>query len=374
MSVYRPRNKDGSFKSPYWHFDFQVRVNGERCRIHGSTGETTKALARQAEDAEKRRQRSGKPNDDMTLGAACQRYCDEVAASQPSAADTEKSLEHCARLIGSGRKLVNITADDIAEAVRTRSAETYGKTNRKLVAPATVNRQITQPLKRVLRRAKKVWGVSIDLDAFPWKDLTLREAEERTREFSADEAEAFWAELRSDYQPFVRFLAGRGFRVRAAIAMRKKNVDLTDRKVKVWQKGKGMVRRPLNRDQVAILQTEMAKSPLPVVWTFIVQHGKQRGLRRPITYDGFRRIMGTTLKRAGIEDFHIHDLRHDFASKLLRATRDLALVRKALDHADIKSTVRYAHVLDEDVEAGLDTFYRNSPGMKVAKGGKVKVK
>jgi site-specific recombinase XerD len=84
-----------------------------------------------------------------------------------------------------------------------------------------------------------------------------------------------------------------------------------------------------------------------------MQRHPNRGKRQPITYTGFRRTMTTALKAAGITDFRIHDLRHDFASKLLRATRDLALVKNALKHADISSTIRYAHVLDEDVREGL---------------------
>ena len=46
---------------------------------------------------------------------------------------------------------------------------------------------------------------------------------------------------------------------------------------------------------------------------------------------------------------YIHNLRHDFALKLLRSSRNLALVQKALGHSDIKSTVRYAHVFDDEV-------------------------
>lgn len=361
MSVYRPKRANGSFKSPYWHFDFTIRLDGQRHRVHGSTGAPTKAEARKAEEAEKRRLRDGKPNDGMTLAAACLRYCEEVAAHQPSASDTEKALEHCCRLIGGGRRLSTVAADDIADAVRRRSAESYGRVKPKLVAAATVNRQIVEPMRRLLRRAKKVWGVSLDLDSYPWTQLVLKEPEERVREFSAGEAAAFWAALRPDYAPIVWFLANRGFRVRSAIELEKRRVDLAGRRVEAWQKGKGYVWRPLTAAQAAVLQTEMAKSPLRQVFTFELQRGAKRGLRRPITYPGLRRTMATTLKAAGIADFHIHDLRHDFASKLLRATRDLALVRKALGHAAIASTMRYAHVLDEDVAAGMEAAYRNSP-------------
>ena len=53
-------------------------------------------------------------------------------------------------------------------------------------------------------------------------------------------------------------------------------------------------------------------------------------------------------------DFRFHDFRHDFGTKLLRDSGNLKLVQKALNHRDIKSTLRYAHVLDEDVAAAVE--------------------
>jgi integrase len=363
MSVYRPKDRAGAFKSPYYQFDFVIKVNGERRRVHGSTGETTKARAKEYERKEKDRAKAARPNDDMTLATAATKYCDEIA-SKPSAGDTEKALEHCCRLIGGAKMLVNISAEDITEAIRRRSGETKGKTAKKLIAPATVNRQIVEPLRRVMKRAKRAWGVGVDPEAIDWAELRLKEPKGRVREFTADEAEAFWRALRADYVPLVYFLAIRGLRVRAALGMEKKrHVDLQHRRILVWQKGEGFVWRPLTAEQVAIVSAAMAKSPLPCVWTYERQRGTKAGTRSRITYDGLRRTIGTTLKAAGIVDFRIHDLRHDFASKLLRSTRNLKLVKEALGHADISSTARYAHVLDQDVVEGMEQMSRNYPGM-----------
>jgi len=55
-----------------------------------------------------------------------------------------------------------------------------------------------------------------------------------------------------------------------------------------------------------------------------------------------------------VTGFRFHDFRHDFGTKLLRATGNLKLVQKALNHANLKTTSRYAHVLDCEVAAAME--------------------
>jgi hypothetical protein len=87
MSVYLARRKDGTLKSPYWQFDFVLKVNGERRRFHGSTGETKEKDARAFVAREKMRLKSQGPRDDMTLAAACYLYDQEVSQHRSSGDD-----------------------------------------------------------------------------------------------------------------------------------------------------------------------------------------------------------------------------------------------------------------------------------------------
>jgi integrase len=57
------------------------------------------------------------------------------------------------------------------------------------------------------------------------------------------------------------------------------------------------------------------------------------------------------LKRAGIEDIRIHDLRHTFASAAVAAGQRLPMIGKLLGHTQVQTTARYAHLAADPVRA-----------------------
>jgi integrase len=63
--------------------------------------------------------------------------------------------------------------------------------------------------------------------------------------------------------------------------------------------------------------------------------------------DNVKRSWTTVLKNAKIIDFRWHDMRHDFASKLVMMDVALNTVRDLCGHADLSTTLRYAHLAPE---------------------------
>jgi len=103
------------------------------------------------------------------------------------------------------------------------------------------------------------------------------------------------------------------------------------------------------------------------VFTFVADHtvhGRVKGRRYPMTYHGVRAAWWGIQRRSGISGFRFHDFRHNLATKLLRETGNLKLVQRALNHSDIKTTAKYAHVLDAEVAEALERVTESRKGSR----------
>ena len=60
------------------------------------------------------------------------------------------------------------------------------------------------------------------------------------------------------------------------------------------------------------------------------------------------------MKEAKLEDFNFHDLRHDFASRLVMSGADIKTVQELLGHADLTMTLRYSHLAPSHKAAAVE--------------------
>ena len=69
--------------------------------------------------------------------------------------------------------------------------------------------------------------------------------------------------------------------------------------------------------------------------------GEAPGSRLKTLKSTWRRVK----QRAGLEDVRLHDLRHSYATRALALGESLTMIGKLLNHAQMQSTARYAHIM-----------------------------
>ena len=356
MSVYKTP------KSPYWQYDFQYKG----LRFHGSTGQKTRRKAEQVERHEREKAAlRGKKREPMPLGEAAARYFSEIAEHQPSAQWTFELLESLIAALGAKALLSEIDDDRLAEAV----AKLRGQRSRSggVLSNGSVNRR-TERLRAIFRRAHRVW--KRDIGEMPdWQAHLLPEADERKRHLNDETREALLAAIaqrRPDYEPMFRFAFLTGMRLGNIIRLTWSQVDFATRRITVKVKSKKPggreVRIPVTRPMLALLAEQKGQHPI-YVFTYVCSKPRgrrRRGERYPFSKGGWRKVWAKALKDVGLGDFRFHDIRHDSATRTLRVSGNLKIVQKQLGHADIASTMRYAHVLDEDVMQAMEEAHSQS--------------
>lgn len=105
-------------------------------------------------------------------------------------------------------------------------------------------------------------------------------------------------------------------------------------------------RVPISADMVALVRSRRAAVPKGCPWLF---PGDVEG--QPV--QDLRRFWSNIQTAAKLEGVRLHDLRHSFASFLVSGGASLEMIGKLLGHSQMKTTQRYAHLMDSPLRAGL---------------------
>ncbi|MGO1653031.1 tyrosine-type recombinase/integrase [Senegalia sp. (in: firmicutes)] len=153
----------------------------------------------------------------------------------------------------------------------------------------------------------------------------------------------------------IQFLLNTGLRLAEMTNLKWNEIDLMTGQLKVVE-GKGLKDRILWLDEKTLTTLGKWKQRQFKEWGRSDLVFTTRTLR-PLDGKAVRSMIKTYSEKAGIKK-HIttHSLRHTFASDLLRETKNIRIVQKALGHADISSTQIYTHIVDEELEEALKGF------------------
>ncbi|NML08711.1 site-specific integrase [Sphingobium sp. AR-3-1] len=349
MSIYKPKGK------PHYHYDFQLNHR----RYHGSTGCTTK---RQAEEFERReRHKAALPQlqrSPITVDQAGGLY-QEHAEHLPSWPTIKYMIAALIEGLGGGRLLSEISQRDLQIFVAQRRD---GRSN------ATINREI--------ENARAIWrhadDTEYDVGTMPkWGKLFLKVPAKPPRELDMTEEKKLFLAIRNDVSDAVDFILKSGWRRGEVLGLRWTDVNLPRKQAVTRIKGGDFVVRPLTDTLVGIIARQPQATDdegKEFVFTYVCQKSRgdrRAGKRYPLTPTSLRKPFEKAKADAGIDNLRVHDLRHTRGTRIIRATGSLAAAKEALKHKRIETTLRYAHVLDDDVRNALDASEsRHSPDQK----------
>lgn len=345
MSVYKHK------KTGRWVYDFVV--NGDRFSGPRKGDVPSDKIISKSECAKLERARRGEVEagssardaGEWFLIDAAERWFAERGSLGESAPDVRRRVDVMVACVGPRVRLRNIDGAKISDAISIRR----GKLTRSKRPPsnATVNRDIIAPLRATLRRARRVWGAK-NMPEIAWDELVMPEPKGSVREYT-DEQTAKWIAACGDDAGFaLRILLTYGLRF-GELFFAPTDVDaiggrltLRDRKA---DDDHVIPLLPDDARQLGKRAAEALAKGYDTVWF---------DETAPFTYWALAWRIRSSGERVGIDGGRlIHGARHHAATRIARASGNLAVAKQLLGHATIVSTARYAHALEGDVRDAL---------------------
>ncbi|MBF0611749.1 MAG: site-specific integrase [Magnetococcales bacterium] len=244
----------------------------------------------------------------------------------------------------SGKELGSLAPSDIRAYIEYRRTEG--------VQSGTINRELGLLSAAInYARMELEWEIPN-----PVTGRRLREPEGRVRWLTEEEANRLIkqaeSQLRAPYlADFIRLALNTGCRLNELLGLEWRRVDMERRIFFLSEEHTKSARRrsiPLNNQALLALSNRVAyhKQHCPESpWVFCHKDGTR--------LMAVKKSFAAACEAAGIEDFHIHDLRHTCAAWLVTKGVPLPQIRDLLGHSSVTMTERYAHLAPETVRAAV---------------------
>lgn len=142
----------------------------------------------------------------------------------------------------------------------------------------------------------------------------------------------------------IRILFDTGLRAREFVNLKLSDID--NRTIYVFGKG---------RKQGWVYISEYTRERLNLwvqvmhIKDYIWIKGTRRDYYGQMTVDGIRKRLKAVFKRAGFDDFQMHEMRHSFATDLRNKGADMDVIQKLMRHSSLQVTQHYLHNLEGDL-------------------------
>lgn len=223
------------------------------------------------------------------------------------------------------------------ETIEKYKTERLGK-----VKPATVNRELAC-LKNLFNKSIE-WGYC---NVNPVKKVKLlKEPPGRIRYLENYEIHALLKECSLTLKPIVIVALNTGMRKSELLNLKWRDVSSKDRMI--------IVKNSKNNESRIIPMNEDVYSTLRELYhpennyVFLTKKGSP--------YKEIKKGFKSALKRAGIDDFRFHDLRHTFASHLAMNGWNLQTIQRLMGHKDFKMTLRYSHLTKSHLQDAVNSL------------------
>ena len=272
---------------------------------------------------------------ERTLAELLDRYASEHAARRANHRRELTSIQNLTGFFGNPR-LDHITPKLIVAYKNKRYTDG--------VKPATINRELAT-LKKAFNLARREWEWCTEN---PVCRVSMeRENNTRGRWLTMEEEQRLLQTISPRLRDLIIFALNTGMRMGEILALTWAGVDLFRRTVTVFRSKNGERRTiPINSIVLDVLTRKYAARSR---MTELVFHSQA-----DTALDGsnIRHGLNAALRVAKIQDFHFHDLRHTFATRIVQAGVDLYKVQRLLGHKSPMMTQRYAHHYPESLREG----------------------
>jgi integrase len=235
------------------------------------------------------------------------------------------------------RRIKTITYGDLAQFRREREAVVSEKRGR-VRKPASINREMQYLRSMLLYAVRHEWLAGNPFNKGSEPLIRLSEEEPRDRIPSPEEEARILQHCvgpRAHVRAVLIALKDTGLRKGAMLSLTWKSVDFEEGFVEI-PKGKANKGRPKVIGMTARLRVELL-----ALWE---KSEKKPESRIFAGVGDFKKAYATACRKAGVEDLHVHDWRHGFATDLMESGVEERIAMKATGHTNPETHAIYTNI------------------------------